>query len=750
MEEPQANSKNPAWFLTLFLSITILTIFYFVTIGWKLYNQEKQELIKRASSEEMSEQVIYLDELLTMSARLNALTGDKYWEERYRQHEPQLTLIIKKIISLSSSVTARRFITETEVSNNALVTMEHKSFLEVRKGKLEHAKGILFSDNYENHKRIYANSINKFLATNKLEIDKAVEKYEQRMINYLQVVISIIIAIWTIVFFIFRKIFSNRNEIERKLFKNTERMRLILEASGDGIYGLDLNGSTTFANSAAIEMLGYSLDEMKNKSQHALTHHTHEDGTPYVKEQCNIYAVFKDGEIHQESSEIFWRKDGTHFPVEYISRPIVEAGEITGAVVSFRDIAERKRIEKELNKHRELLQELVDMKTLDLVVAKEEAEKANLAKSEFLSRMSHELRTPMNAILGFTQLLGMDARSKLSDIENKNLGMISSAGNHLLKLINEVLDLSRIESGDMNLSVETIDMVPIVDNAISISKSLAIEKGVSLDYQKIPRNSYFIEVDPLRFKQVVLNLISNAIKYNNPSGSVVVSFEEQDNSMMRLGIRDTGHGISEQSQDKLFKPFERFDVDAEKIEGTGIGLTITKQLVELMNGTIGFESTAGEGSFFYVDVPVSVKAPSIQVEEKIESTHPSLSNSKKIILYIEDIPANVELVRQVLKTKESITLLSAPTARIGIELAQSEAPDLILMDIHMPGMDGLTAFKELQKIKETKDIPVIALTADAMNGDIKKAMDMGFKNYITKPIEVVKFLKKIEEILIQN
>jgi len=527
-------------------------------------------------------------------------------------------------------------------------------------------------------------------------------------------------------------------------------MRLILEASGDGIYGLDLNGSTTFANSAAIEMLGYSLDEMKNKSQHALTHHTHEDGTPYVKEQCNIYAVFKDGEIHQESSEIFWRKDGTHFPVEYISRPIVEAGEITGAVVSFRDIAERKRIEKELNKHRELLQELVDMKTLDLVVAKEEAEKANLAKSEFLSRMSHELRTPMNAILGFTQLLGMDARSKLSDIENKNLGMISSAGNHLLKLINEVLDLSRIESGDMNLSVETIDMVPIVDNAISISKSLAIEKGVSLDYQKIPRNSYFIEVDPLRFKQVVLNLISNAIKYNNPSGSVVVSFEEQDNSMMRLGIRDTGHGISEQSQDKLFKPFERFDVDAEKIEGTGIGLTITKQLVELMNGTIGFESTAGEGSFFYVDVPVSVKAPSIQVEEKIESTHPSLSNSKKIILYIEDIPANVELVRQVLKTKESITLLSAPTARIGIELAQSEAPDLILMDIHMPGMDGLTAFKELQKIKETKDIPVIALTADAMNGDIKKAMDMGFKNYITKPIEVVKFLKKIEEILIQN
>jgi PAS domain S-box-containing protein len=751
MKEPQSNVKNPAWFLTISLFFTLLIIFYFVDVGWKLYKQEKQHLMKQASIEKMSEQVIYMDEVLTMSARLNALTGEKYWEDRYKQYEPKLDLVIQKIMSLSPSMTSRRFIAETEVSNSELVSMEHKSFLEVHKGKLDRAKDILFSDNYDNHKRIYANSINNFLATNKLEIDKAVEEYERRMTKYLQMAIGIIIVIWTIVFLIFRKIFLNRNKIQKKLFESTEKMHLILEASGDGIYGLDLNGNTTFTNSAAIEMFGYSLDEMKSKSQHALIHHTREDGTPYIKEQCHIYAAYKDGKTHQESSAIFWRKDGTSFPVEYTSRPIVQAGEILGAVINFRDITERKQAEKELNKHREQLQGLVDIKTRDLLVAKEEAEKSNHAKSEFFARMSHELRTPMNAILGFTQLLEMSAPNKLSDTEKKNLGMVSSAGKHLLELINEVLDLSRIESGAMELSIDTVDIIPIVDNVISFSKSLANEKGISIEYQKIPKNCCFVEVDPLRFKQIVLNLISNAIKYNKPNGSVTVSFEKQDNSMMRLGIRDTGHGISEDKQAKLFKPFERFDVDAEQIEGTGIGLTITKQLVELMNGTIGFESAGREGSFFYVDVPISEKVPLIKLEKKEEPTQPFWgNNNKKTILYIEDISANVELVRQILNVNEDIRLLSASTALIGIELAQSEVPDLILMDIHMPGMNGLTAFKELQKIKETKDIPVVALTADAMGGDIKRALDMGFKDYITKPINVVKFLKIIDGILIQS
>jgi len=408
------------------------------------------------------------------------------------------------------------------------------------------------------------------------------------------------------------------------------------------------------------------------------------------------------------------------------------------------NVEERKKLFSELEQKNAEMEKF----SISLKKTKEEAEKSNQAKSEFLARMSHELRTPMNAILGFTQLLEMDTQSRLSDIEKKNLGIISSAGNHLLELINEVLDLSRIESGNMELTIESVDMAPIVDNVISFFKSLADEKGISLEYQKIPEECCFVEVDPLRFKQVVLNLISNAIKYNKPNGSVIVSFEKRGNSVRRLGIRDTGHGIPENKKDKLFKSFERFDVDTEQIEGTGIGLTITKQLIELMNGTIGFESKEGEGSYFYIDVPVSDKAPlPIQVEEKTGSIQPSSTNNKKKILYIEDIPANVELVRQILNHRKEIILLSASTALAGIELAESETPDLILMDIHMPGMDGLSGFKKLQTMNETNHIPVIALTADAMmDGDAKKALNMGFKDYITKPIDVPKFLEAIDKV----
>lgn len=514
-------------------------------------------------------------------------------------------------------------------------------------------------------------------------------------------------------------------------------LKTTLESMVDCMIVIDSKGIITSVNAAFENIFGYSTDEVLGKNIKMLMP---EPNKSKHDQYLANYHQGGEGKIIGIGREVMAaKKNGSLFPLE-LSVSEMESPNIDGKIEKFyigicRNIEERKKIEAQIKK------------------SKEEAEQANQAKSEFLSKMSHELRTPLNAILGFSQLELMRDEEEKQQVDLSNIQPIKDAGEHLLALINEILDLSRIETGRMGFSIEPIEVISVLRDIYSQTESLAkrndLSLGLALDEEP---NKVYIAVDKLRLKQILLNLISNAIKYNRKHGSVTLSVQIRSANILRISVKDTGIGIDDAHIDRLFKPFDRLDIESTGIEGTGIGLALTKELTEAMHGTIGVNTQKNKGSEFYLEFSIFENATDIVsplTEYELNNIHIDINRAVKI-LYIEDSQANLELVEKIFEHFEEIELISAVEPVAGLKLAKQHRPDLILLDIHLPIMDGFSVFKCLQQNAALKTIPVIAVSANALKYDIDRALNMGFYAYVVKPIDINLLCNKINEVLNRN
>ena len=399
-----------------------------------------------------------------------------------------------------------------------------------------------------------------------------------------------------------------------------------------------------------------------------------------------------------------------------------------------RDVTERKRFERTLQEN-----------NVELERAKAAAEKANLAKSDFLSSMSHELRSPLNAILGFAQLINSDTPPP-TPAQTASIDQILHAGWYLLELINEILDLAQIESGKLALSSEPTSLAEVMLECQAMMEPQGQQRGIQMTF---PQSGmpFYVDADRTRLKQVLINLLSNAIKYNQANGTVVVDYTASTPGRFRVNVRDSGAGLSPEMLTQLFQPFNRLGREGTREEGTGIGLVMSKRLVELMGGTIGVASTIGSGSVFWFELN-SADAPQLAVDPAVPTAiaQPSVQAGVPLrtLLYVEDNPANLKLVEQLIARRPDMRLLVATDGDLGVRLARDNHPEVILMDINLPGISGIEALKILREDPTTAHIPVVALSANAMPRDIEKGLQAGFFRYLTKPIKVNEFMNTLD------
>lgn len=379
--------------------------------------------------------------------------------------------------------------------------------------------------------------------------------------------------------------------------------------------------------------------------------------------------------------------------------------------------------------------------------ARTQAEAGSAAKSEFLSSMSHELRTPMNAILGFAQLLRRDKKEPLSVRHRERVDHILKGGEHLLRLIDDILDLSRIEAGGLSVSAEPVDVRLVIDEVMTTIEPAASRVSVQIVRPTWTGASSEVIVDRTRFAQILMNFGSNAVKYNRPGGTVSFDLARTSDERVRISVTDTGMGIPEDKQDKIFQPFQRAGQETGPIEGTGIGLAISKRLAGLLGAEVGFSSMPGQGSTFWIEMPARLDESHAPRPDPSEAAALEGKERRGVVLYVEDNPANVLFMQDLVSSYDDVELLVAPTAEMGVQLARARRPHVVLMDINLPGMSGLEALRILKEWPETTTIPVIALTAAASDRDRQRGERAGFFRYLTKPLKVDELDAALDEVL---
>jgi PAS domain S-box-containing protein len=520
-----------------------------------------------------------------------------------------------------------------------------------------------------------------------------------------------------------KRVEEEQKKLDQRLRDQQFYTRSLIESNIDALMTTDPRGIITDVNKQMEALTGCTRDELigapcKNYF------------TDPERAEAAIKLVLSEKKVSDYELTVCAR-DGKKTDVSYNATTFYDRDRtLQGVFAAARDVTERKRSEQALQ------------------TAKSAAEKANLAKSDFLSSMSHELRSPLNAILGFAQLMESAAPTP-TDSQKESIAQILQAGWHLLELINQVLDLAVIESGKVSVSLEPVSVAEMMSECQAMMEPQAQQRGISMTFPRFD-NPSFVNADRTRLKQIVINLLSNAIKYNKEQGTVVVECSTNNPERTRISVSDTGAGLSPEKLAQLFQPFNRLGQEAAGVAGTGIGLVVTKRLAELMEGALGVNSIAGKGSVFWCDLPSST-APRVVVEHP-EAVAPdgaqaSTAARMRTVLYVEDNPANMKLVEQLIARRPDIRLVTAVNGTLGIEAARTRQPTVILMDINLPGMSGVEALRLLREDPATAHIPVVALSANAMPLDIQSSLDVGFFRYLTKPIKVKEFMDTLNAAL---